>query len=53
MKRGRADAILDEVIAAVGRWPGFAAAARVEPDQIDQIAAAHRLELASDAGRDR
>ena len=45
MKRGRSDAILDEVIDAVRRWRSFAAEAGVAQEQTDQIAAAHRLEF--------
>ncbi len=45
MKRGRADAILDEVVAAVERWPEFATEACVDQSQADQIASTHRLEL--------
>ena len=43
MKRGRADAILDEVIDAVTRWQQYAATARVGPRQAEQIAAAQRV----------
>jgi serine/threonine-protein kinase HipA len=45
MKRGRAEAILDEVRAAVTRWPEFAAAAKVADASIRQIQASHRLNL--------
>jgi serine/threonine-protein kinase HipA len=43
MKRGRATAILDEVIAGVQRWPEFAERARLTDPVRDQIAHAHRL----------
>jgi len=43
MKRGRADEILDDVIATVARWDEFAEAANVGPAQAGQIASAHRL----------
>ena len=43
MKRGRADEILDDVIATVARWDEFAEAANVDPAQAGQIASAHRL----------
>jgi serine/threonine-protein kinase HipA len=45
LKRGRAEAILEEVQRAVGRWPEFAERARVAPAQVEQIHAAHRLEI--------
>lgn len=45
MKRGRAATILDEVIAAVRRWPEFAAEAKLTPEWTDQIAHTHRLEI--------
>lgn len=45
MKRGRAETIVGEVIDAVHRWREFADEARVDPQQIDSIAAAHRLGL--------
>ena len=43
MKRGRAEAILGEVAAAVKRWPEFAAQAGVPDGVRERIAAAHRL----------
>jgi serine/threonine-protein kinase HipA len=46
MGRGRADAILDEVIEAVSGWPKFAADEDVPKRDIDRIAKAHRLGLA-------
>jgi serine/threonine-protein kinase HipA len=42
LKRGRAAAILDEVNAAVRRWPEFAAAAGVPETWAAQIRAQHR-----------
>lgn len=43
MKRGRSDAILAEVMAAVTRWREFAEKAGVGREQTEQIAKAHRL----------
>lgn len=43
MKRGRALTILDEVLAAVRRWPEFAAQARLPEAVSSKIADAHRL----------
>ncbi len=43
MKRGRAATIIEEVQAAVKRWPEFAAEARVSDEWRDQIAKTHRL----------
>jgi serine/threonine-protein kinase HipA len=45
MKRGRADVILDKVIAAVSRWRAFADEARVDPALADEAARHHRLVL--------
>jgi len=45
MKRGRAATILEEVIAAVTRWPEFADQAQVAPAWRDQIQATLRLKL--------
>jgi serine/threonine-protein kinase HipA len=42
MKRGRAGAILDEVQAAVGRWPEFAAEAKLGGEWTEQIGREHR-----------
>ena len=42
LKRGRAAVILDEVTAAVRRWPEFAAAAAVPDSWIEQIRHQHR-----------
>jgi serine/threonine-protein kinase HipA len=44
MKRGRADVLLDEVVAAVRRWPEFADRAGLAPAVRDGIARHHRLE---------
>ena len=46
MKRGRAEAIVEQVRSAVARWPEFAAAARVADDVRDRIQRTHRLDLA-------
>jgi serine/threonine-protein kinase HipA len=46
MQRGRADAIVREVVGAVSRWREFAAEAGVSGKQADQIARTHRLDLA-------
>jgi serine/threonine-protein kinase HipA len=43
MKRGRAEAIIDEVIAAVMQWPTFAEAANVSAEWQAQIRGVHRL----------
>jgi serine/threonine-protein kinase HipA len=43
MKRGRAEAMLDEVQTAVRRWPEFAAHARIAEPVRDAIERAHRL----------
>ena len=45
MKRGRADALIDDVKAAVKRWPAFAGEAKVPAKVRDQIRRAHRLKL--------
>ena len=45
LKQGRADALLDEVTAAVRRWPEFAAEAGVPDEIADRIRRAHRLAL--------
>jgi len=45
MKRGRAEAILEEVRAAVMRWPEFAAQAQVADTWRDQIQKSHRRSL--------
>ncbi len=51
MKRGRAETILAEVGAAVGRWPEFAAQAGVAEVWREQIQRSLRLELAGERGR--
>ncbi|MFI5368324.1 MAG: type II toxin-antitoxin system HipA family toxin, partial [Spirochaetia bacterium] len=45
MKRGRAETIVEEVRAAVKRWPEYAEHARVEESTRTAIQQAHRLEL--------
>ena len=45
MKRGRAARIIEEVRAAVKRWPEFTAAARLSDNWRDRIQRAHRLSL--------
>lgn len=45
LKRGRAVAIVEEVIAAVRDWPNHAAEAGVPEDRHRQIQASHRLDL--------
>ena len=45
MKRGRAETIVDEVRAAVARWPEYAGQARVSEDWIEQIRRSLRLTL--------
>ncbi len=47
MKRGRAESIVEEVRAAVKRWPEFAEQAQVSEDARIAIRRAHRLELAA------
>ena len=46
MKRGRAAAIVEEVIFAVKRWPEFATQAKLAEDVQEQIQKPHRLLLA-------
>jgi serine/threonine-protein kinase HipA len=43
LQRGRAKTILEEVRAAVNRWPEFADQAAVEPRFRAQIASLHRV----------
>lgn len=43
MKRGRAEAILDEVVSAVRCWPEFAAAAKLPGEWCEKIQKTHRL----------
>jgi serine/threonine-protein kinase HipA len=45
LKRGRAEAIAEEVIAAVRDWPRHAAEAGVPEDRYGEIQASHRLDL--------
>jgi serine/threonine-protein kinase HipA len=45
MKRGRAEAIVEEVLAAVARWPDFAEQAKVVDEWRKQIQRHLRLEL--------
>ncbi|MCC5830891.1 MAG: type II toxin-antitoxin system HipA family toxin [Phycisphaeraceae bacterium] len=45
MKRGRAEAILGEVIDAVRHWRAFAEEVNLEPGQIRAIAKTHRVDL--------
>ena len=45
MKRGRAATIIEEVQAAVKRWPEFAAAAKLADEWRDKIQTTHRLEF--------
>jgi serine/threonine-protein kinase HipA len=45
MKRGRASAVLAEVLDAARRWPEFAAEAGVDESRAAAVAATHRLEL--------
>ena len=47
MKRGRAGTIIEEVRAAVLRWPEFAAAAGLADEWREKIRESHRLGLAS------
>lgn len=48
MKRGRAAAILEEVVAAVRRWPEFAAEANIPEAWCDSIGQSHRLQFPAD-----
>ncbi|CAO4166739.1 Type II toxin-antitoxin system HipA family toxin [Methylorubrum aminovorans] len=45
LRRGRATAILDEVVQAVRRWPDFAAEAGVSDPHREQVAKSLRLDL--------
>ncbi|MCW5547901.1 MAG: type II toxin-antitoxin system HipA family toxin [Opitutaceae bacterium] len=47
LKKSRINAITDEVIAAVTRWPEFAAAAKVADETTSAIGRAHRLEISA------
>lgn len=44
MKRGRAEAMLDEVVEAVRRWPEVAGEVGIPEARIEQIRRSHRLE---------
>jgi serine/threonine-protein kinase HipA len=48
LTRGRADAIVDQVIAVAARWPEFADRAEVPADRRDEIARHLRLSFAKD-----
>ena len=45
MKRGRAEAIVEEVRAAVAGWPNYAQQAQVMSDWLKQIQRSHRLKF--------
>jgi serine/threonine-protein kinase HipA len=45
LRRGRAEAILQEVRAAVSRWPEYAQEAGVPSQWRDLIAHSHRMDL--------
>ncbi len=45
LKRGGADRLLEEVTVAVGRWPEFAARAKVPAETTERIRRTHRLDL--------
>ena len=45
MKRGRAAAIVAEVVAAVSRWPDYAAGVGVAPERIERIGSLLRLDF--------
>ena len=47
LKQGRADALLEEVGAAVRRWPEFASLAGVPEDAAEKIRKVHRFDLRS------
>lgn len=47
LKKSRINAITDEVIAAVSRWPEFATAAKVTDETTAAIGRAHRLEISA------
>jgi serine/threonine-protein kinase HipA len=46
MKRGRAEAIYDEVRSAVLRWPEFAGEAKVPERWVEEVGKGHRAQLA-------
>lgn len=45
MKHGRAEAIVEEVRAAVAKWPEYAERAQVMSEWRKQIQSSHRLEF--------
>lgn len=47
LKQGRADTLLEEVTAAVARWPEFAARAQLSDDSTEKIRSVHRLDWRS------
>jgi serine/threonine-protein kinase HipA len=47
MKRGRAKTIINEVQAAVKRWPEFALEAGVAAGWCESVRAAHRMDVLS------
>lgn len=47
MKRGRADEILEQVVAAVRNWPDHASGVGVPPEVSDRLGATHRLDFHS------
>jgi len=49
MKRGRAEAIHEEVRSAVGRWMEFAERAGVGQERAERVGRTHRLELADES----
>jgi serine/threonine-protein kinase HipA len=51
LKRGRAEAILAEVVEAVAGWSEIAGEVGVDERMVEQIARSHRLALVEDAGR--
>lgn len=53
LKRGRAEAILDEVRAVVARWPKYAEEADVRPSQRDSIRSTLRLDFPRSEARRR
>lgn len=50
MKRGRAAAIMEEVVEAVKRWPEFAAKAKISDELREKIQNAHRLTFPKASG---
>jgi serine/threonine-protein kinase HipA len=46
MKRGRGEAIVEQVRAAVSKWPDYAEQAQVDRQWREQIQQSHRLECA-------